>query len=91
MGPLSIKHLPTSLDTQESLHELGIRTLAQMVGLGQQALGVRFGAAGLTAFELATGVDSRQPYVPHEEREFKSTVELGAPIELLHEIQFVPF
>lgn len=89
LGPLSIKHLPVSPDTLESLYELGIRTIAQMVALGQQSLNARFGTDGFTAFELATGADTRQPYIPQEVREFKSSVELGAPIELLHEIQFV--
>jgi DNA polymerase-4 len=89
LAPLSIKHLPISLEMQESLHELGIRSIGQMVSLSAESLGQRFGKEGTIAYELAHGIDRRQPSLPPADKEFKSFVDLGSAIELLHEIQFV--
>ena len=89
LKPLAIKHLPISLETQESLHELGIRTIGQMISLNEDSLVQRFGREGTIAYELSNGIDKRQPYLPPMEREFKCSVDLGSPIELLNEIQFV--
>jgi nucleotidyltransferase/DNA polymerase involved in DNA repair len=89
LAPLSIRHLPLSVDMLESLHELGIRTMGQMVSLSRQSLIERFGKEGVAAFELASGIDVRRPSLPPAEKEFKCFVDLGSPLELLNEIQFV--
>ena len=89
LKPLAIKHLPIGLDTLESLHELGIRTMGQMISLSHDSLIQRFGREGTIAYELSNGIDTRQPHLPSVEREFKCSVELGSAIELLNEIQFV--
>ena len=89
LSPLSIKHLPINQDMQESLYELGIRAIGQMVSLSQESLMERFGKDGVIACELARGIDSRRPSLPPQEKEFKSFVDLGSAIELLNEIQFV--
>lgn len=89
LSPLSIKHLPISVDMHDSLHELGIRTMGQLAALGDESLQQRFGREGLVARELCRGIDKRQPQLPPLEREFKCSIDLGSPIELLHEIQFV--
>ncbi len=87
--PLSIKHLAVSEEMQCSLHELGVRTMGQLAALSEESLRQRFGRDGVIARELCLGTDRRQPYLPAIEREFKCSVDLGAPIELLYEIQFV--
>ncbi len=89
LASLSTRHLPISLEMQESLEELGIRTIGQMTNLSRQALIDRFAQEGAVAFELALGMDSRQPTLPAAEKEFKSFVDLGSAIELIQEIQFV--
>lgn len=89
LAPLSIKQLPISVDVQESLHSLGIRSIGQMVALSEDSLVQRFGREGSQAWSLANGLDTREPQLPALEKDFKSTVELGSPIELLHQIQFV--
>jgi DNA polymerase-4 len=89
LSPLSIKHLPISIDMQESLIELGVRTIGQMLGLSQQSLMERFGREGVVACELARGIDSRRPMLPPAEKEFKCFVDVGSALELLNEIQFV--
>ncbi len=89
LSPLPIKQLPISIEAQNSLHELGIRTMGQMVSLSEDALVQRFGKEGVHAWTLAHGFDKRQPKLPSIEKEFKCAVNLGSPIELLNEIQFV--
>jgi len=89
LSPLSIKHLAVSEEMQCSLHELGVRTMGQLAALSEESLRQRFGRDGVIARELCQGADRRQPYLPPIEREFKCSVDLGAPIELLYEIQFV--
>jgi nucleotidyltransferase/DNA polymerase involved in DNA repair len=89
LSPLSIKQLPISAEMHDSLYELGIRTMGQMVALSEDALVQRFGPEGAKAWSLARGLDKLEPQIPVAEKEFKCSVELGSPIELLHEIQFV--
>lgn len=89
LSSLTISHLPINDDMQRSLHELGIRTMGQMVSLGEEALVQRFGHDGVRAWLLANGLDKAEPSLPVAEREFKCRVDLNSPIELLHEIQFV--
>jgi protein ImuB len=89
LAPLSIKHLPISSDMQESLLNLGIRSIGHMVNLSPESLRERFGKEGATAVELAQGIDNRHPSLPPLEKEFKCVVDLGSAIELLNEIQFV--
>lgn len=89
LSPLSIKHLPISIEMHDSLHELGVRTMGQLAALGEDALRQRFGREGIIARELCQGIDRRQPHLPPAEREFKCFVDIGSAIELLNEIQFV--
>jgi nucleotidyltransferase/DNA polymerase involved in DNA repair len=89
LSPLTIKHLQISADMFDSLHDLGIRSMGQLAALGEESLRQRFGREGITARELCQGIDRRQPYLPPLEREFRSFVDIGSAIELLHEVQFV--
>jgi len=89
LAPLSIKHLPLEEDIQESMFDLGLRTMGQMISLSRDALIERFGRQGALAYDLASGIDPRYPTLPELEKEFKCFVEIGGPIELLNETQFV--
>lgn len=89
LAELSTSHLPISAEMQESLDELGIRTIGQMASLSRHSLVERFAQEGAAAFELACGIDSRQPTLPAVEKEFKTFIDLGSAIELIQEIQFV--
>src|SRR5262249_15009798 len=84
-----IKQLPINEEVQQSLHELGIRTMGQLVALSEDSLVQRFGKEGVYAWSLAKGIDKLEPQLPVQEKEFKCKIELGSPIELLNEIQFV--
>lgn len=89
LAPLPIKYLPVQHDIQESMLELGLRTMGQMTSLTANSLAERFGREGMIAYELAKGIDRRYPALPEMDKEFKCYVELGGPVELLNETQFV--
>lgn len=52
----SIVALPVTLDTQRRLWQLGIKTLADVAALPEEALVAQFGREGRYAWQLATGV-----------------------------------
>lgn len=60
LAPLPVALLrarPALADLPEALERLGIRTLGELASLPPTAIADRFGAAGLHAFELASGGD----------------------------------
>lgn len=89
LAAFSIRHLPVSLDMQEALMGLGIKSMGQLTGLSITSLEKRFGAEGVLAYELALGRDDRRPCLPEPERRFECSVELGGPVDSLNEILFV--
>jgi nucleotidyltransferase/DNA polymerase involved in DNA repair len=89
LAPLPVRHLPISEDFQNTLNDLGITTLGELVQLPVDAVIERFGREGLAVHELARGIDNVHPHLPPEERSYTCVVQLGAPVELLHETQFI--
>jgi len=73
-----------------SLERMGIANLGQLRRLGRDALADRFGAVGLAALEMASGIESTlQPRVPV--RPIRASVDLWdrGGIELLHRALFL--
>ena len=89
LAPLPVRHLPISNDFQNTLHDLGITTLGQLVQLPVDQVIERFGREGLAVHELARGIDNVQPHLPAAERTYNCVVQLGSPVELLYETQFI--
>lgn len=89
LAPLPVRHLPISDNFQATLCDLGINTLGELVKLPVDQVIERFGREGLAMHELARGIDNLHPHLPAAERKYTCVVQLGAPIELLHETQFI--
>ncbi|MFN8656042.1 MAG: DNA polymerase Y family protein [Candidatus Obscuribacterales bacterium] len=89
LAPLPVRHLPISEDFQSTLSDLGINTLGELVRLPVDHVVERFGREGLAVHELARGIDNVHPHLPAAERNYTCVVQLGAPVELLHETQFI--
>lgn len=89
LAPLSIWHLPIKFEMKESLSDLGIKTMGQLLSIPLPDLIERFGLEALFAINLSQGIDKRLPSVPPPEKHFECSVELGGPMEALNETLFI--
>ncbi|MBI4534397.1 MAG: DNA polymerase Y family protein [Candidatus Melainabacteria bacterium] len=89
LAPLSIRHLPLHQDIQDSLLELGIKSMGQLTRLPITSITERFGQEGALAHALAQGKDQRQPQTLPPQKKFCCSAELGAPVDSLTETIFL--
>jgi len=89
LSALSIDYLPVKGELKEILYGLGIERMGQLTALPIDEVGSRFEAEGLLAYNLASGIDARQPSLPKIETSFQSYVDMGGPIESLNDTLFV--
>ena len=89
LGGISISFLPISVEMRETLKGLGIRKMGQLLALSPEEVMERFGAEGMQAYELASGIDHRQPMLPRKEKSFQSSLDMGGPVESLTDTLFV--
>jgi nucleotidyltransferase/DNA polymerase involved in DNA repair len=89
LAPLSIKHLELSLDMQEALSVLGVKTMGQLTKISSHLLVERFGPEALRAYDLAKGYDKRKPQLPKVIPQFSCTLELASPITNVPEYLFI--
>lgn len=92
LAPHSIRYLPISEETKETLIDLGIRSIGQFARLSKMSIMDRFGSEGEIAYALAGGLDykeSHSPKMPSREPNFQCFVEIGAPLSELQETLFV--
>jgi len=89
LAPLSINHLPLSLELRQLFEELGILTMGQVADLPGDSLSGRFGKGGIYIHELVRGIDDNQPHLPPLERKFEATIEIGGPVESLNDTLFL--
>ena len=84
-----IELLPASVEMRQSLLSLGVKTMGQLTAIPVQEVRERFGPEGVTAFELACGIDNRQPGIPVPEKRFQCVLDCGFPVESLNDALFV--
>lgn len=89
LGSLSIMYLPEKLGLQETLLELGIRTIGDFLALPQETVLERFGEKGRQALALVEGREALYPCLPREERKYECQVELSWPVQTLEEVKFL--
>jgi hypothetical protein len=89
LSALSIDFLPIRGELREIFHGLGIERMGQLTALPIDEVASRFEAEGLLAYNLASGIDTRQPSLPKIETEFQCYVDMGGPIEALNDTLFV--
>lgn len=89
LAPLLLRHLPLTRELHEALVLLGIKTLGQLAQLPAASLSERFGNEGIRAWNLAQGIDPRNPTLPPQDIEFQCHIDLGYPVDLLNQILFV--
>ena len=85
----SISYLPITPELRDTLSGLGIKEMGQFLQLSAAEILQRFGNDGLRAFELASGIDHRQPMLPRKEKLFESSLDIGGPIESLNDALFM--
>jgi nucleotidyltransferase/DNA polymerase involved in DNA repair len=88
LAPLSIKYLCLPHDIEDTLLNLGIKSMGQLVKLPEEEISKRFGQAGKLAHEWARGYDIRQPYLPEPETIFECSVDMGGAVSSLPESMF---
>lgn len=89
LSTLSIDFLPIKSELREIFYGLGIERMGQLTALPVDEVASRFESEGLLAYNLASGIDARQPSLPKIETEFQCYVDMGGPIEALNDTLFV--
>ncbi len=92
LAPHSIRYLPLSEETRETLVDLGIRSIGKFAQLSKMSVIDRFATEGEIAHTLACGFDykgNHSPKMPARETNFQCFVEIGAPLSELQETMFV--
>jgi hypothetical protein len=89
LSALSIDFLPIKSELKEVFYGLGIERMGQLTSLPIDEVGTRFDSEGLLAYNLACGIDTRQPTLPTFETSFQCYVDMGGPIESLNDTLFV--
>ncbi len=88
LAPLSIKHLRLPFEIEDTLLNLGIKSMGQLAKLPEEEITKRFGKAGKLAHEWARAYDIRQPYLPEIETIFECSVDMGGAVSSLNETMF---
>lgn len=89
LNSLSVLYLPQKLGLQDTLLELGIRTIGAFMALPQEAVMERFGDSGRQALALIEGREALYPCLPREEKKYECRVELSGPVQALEEVRFL--
>lgn len=89
LSPLSIKHMPVPDEVQDTFARLGIKTIDQLLKIPVQEIQERFGAHGLAAVKLASGIDQTHPELIRSPQLFECSVDLNFPVESLSQTQFI--
>jgi nucleotidyltransferase/DNA polymerase involved in DNA repair len=88
LAPFSIRHLRLAHEIEETLWDLGIKSMGQLAKLPEEEITKRFGKSGKLAHEWARGYDIRQPYLPEAEIKFECSVDMGGAVSSLNESMF---
>jgi protein ImuB len=87
LAPLPITTLERP-DLTDVLLRLGIRTLGTLSALGADEIIGRFGAAGITAHRLASGLDERPPDAQDPSPDLIVECELDPPADRVEQVAF---
>jgi nucleotidyltransferase/DNA polymerase involved in DNA repair len=88
LAPLSIVHLGVEPEVEETLINLGVKSLGQLAQLPVDSLIERFGEAGKLAHDLVRGWDLRYPTIPEAPKRFECSIDMGGAISSLNETIF---
>jgi len=91
LAPLSIKHLNLPDDIEDTLLVLGITNMGKLASIPISELNARFAKASEIVWkpwELAQGIDNRQPTLPALEKVFECVLDLGSAASQFNEILF---
>ena len=80
---------PAGADLVDVLERLGVRTLGALAALPVAEVVGRFGAEGLAAHRLASGLDERPPVTAPPPEEWALSAEIDPPAERVEAAAFV--
>ncbi len=89
LSQCSIEHLPIGQELKETLLSLAINSMGKFLELAPEEVQQRFGADGVAAYKLASGIDSRQPMLPKIEKHYQTSMEMNGPIESFTDTLFI--
>ena len=89
LSALSLAHMPVSPQMQETLLQLGIKTIGQLLQIPPDELQERFGREGLLALDLAGAIDRTQVQMVQAEEVYESSADLSFPVDSFEQTQFI--
>ncbi|MBZ0187633.1 MAG: hypothetical protein K8F91_15405, partial [Candidatus Obscuribacterales bacterium] len=89
LSPLPIDYLPLDAETKQTMKSLGIDSIGRFTDLAIDEVKERFGVVGEKAYQLAYGLDRRQPSCPILEKSYQCFLDLGGPVESLTDTIFL--